>query len=196
MKQSAESRWRSTIELPHYSSSIEHPSLMTYSTPHQAAAMHPTAQPVSTTQYVAPPWQGKFALFTSKPGSKTPYSGRISIAAADIPQVVAYLQQAIPSQRGDVELWLSGFVNTAKNTGQQYIGGYVSPQTQGLAVRYGQQQVALQQAHAGQQQAMVNAQQHAYGQSQAPQPQPQPAPLPAQPGPQDQQQLLSNNPPF
>ena len=163
--------------------------MTTFSSPHQAAAMHPTAQqPVSTTQYVAPPWQGKFALFASKPGSKTTYSGRISIAAADIPQAIAYLQQAQPNQRGDVELWLSGFVNTAKNTGQQYIGGYVSPQTQGLAVRYAQQQMAMQQAHARQEQAMVNAQQHAYGQPQPPQPQPQSAPLPTQPSPGDVQQ--------
>ena len=191
------------IDLPHYSSSLEHPSLkplMTFTSPHQVTVMNPTAQqPVSTTQYVAPPWQGRFSLFPSKPGSKSPYSGRISIPAADIPQVIAYLQQATPSQRGDVELWLSGFVNTAKNTGQQYIGGYVSPQTQGLAIRYGQQQVALQQAHAGQQQAMVNAQQHAYGQPQAPQAQPQPAPLPAQPSPegvQQAQQWAAENPPF
>ena len=155
---------------------------MTFSTPHQAAAMHPTAQqPVSTTQYVAPPWQGKFALFQSSRG-KAPYSGRISFNGGDVPQLIAYLQQTQPNERGDVELWLSGFVNTAKTTGQQYIGGYVSPQTQGPAVRYGQQQSApalVQQAQAGQQQAMANAQHHVYGQP-APGQQSQPAPLPAQ----------------
>ena len=112
---------------PHYASSLEHPSVM------QA--------PVSTTQTVTPAWQGKFALFPARPGSKVQYSGRVSIPSDVVPQLVAYLQSTPPSERG-VELWLTGFMNTAKNTGQQYIGGYVSPQQQGPAVAYAQQQMA------------------------------------------------------
>lgn len=136
-----------------------------------------TQAPVSTTGFVKPPWQGNFALFTGKkPGQ---YSGRVSIPAALIPQVIAYLQQAPHNQRGEVEFWLAGFQNTSKQ-GLPYIGGYVSPQNpnRGHAVNYANGGlVAQQEAQAGQQQAMANAQQHVYGQP-APGQQPQPAPEP------------------
>ena len=107
-----------------------------------APAPSPAPAPVSTTQAVRPAWQGKFALFSAKPGSTAQYSGRINIPAAVVPQLVTYLQTMPPNQRGDVELWLTGFLNTPKAGGEQYIGGYVSPQQQGPAVAYAQQQMA------------------------------------------------------
>lgn len=109
--------------------------------PQQQAPMPQQQAPVSTTQRVAPPWQGKFALFTSKPGSKFQYSGTIGLPAAELPAIIAYLQSCQPDQYGHVQLWLTGFLNTSK-TGQQYIGGYAAPQTQGAAVTYAQQQTA------------------------------------------------------
>lgn len=168
------------IDLPHCSSSLEHPSLMTQApVPTQFAPQ----QPVSTTQPVrmAPVWQGKFALFqNNKPGSKSAWSGRVSIPADALAMVIQTLQTTTPNERGDIELWLTGFNNTSRS-GLQYIGGFVAPQTneQGPAVQYANQQLAapgmVQQAYAGQQQAMNNAQQQVYRQP-VPAPQPQPAP--------------------
>lgn len=161
--------------LPHCSSSLEHPSLMT-----QAVPYAPQPQPVSTTQFVRPPWQGKFALFAGKKQGQ--YSGRVNIPADVIPQLIAYLQQTPPNQRGDVELWLAGFQNVSK-AGQQYIGGYISPQdpNRNHAVNLANGGLVpagmVQQAYQGQQQAMANAQQHVYGQP-APSQQPQPTPQP------------------
>ena len=108
-------------------------------------------QPVSTTQSVpqAPQWQGKFALFQStNPGARSQWSGRISLPAAEIAAIVHYLQTALPDQRGNVELWLTGFNNVSK-AGLQYIGGYASPMqaNQGLAVQHANNQ--LQQAQPG-----------------------------------------------
>lgn len=134
-------------------------------------------QAVSTTQFVRPPWQGKFALFQATRPGKAQWSGRVSIPQQDVQAVIAYLQQAIPNQRGEVELWLLGFNNQAKS-GLQYIGGFVSPQdpNRGPAVNLANGGL-VQQAYQGQQQAMSNAQQQVYGQP-VPTQQPQPAPQP------------------
>ena len=112
----------------------------------QAPAPAPMQAPVSTTQAVrpAPAFQGKLALFpNTRPGAKSAYSGRMSLPAQAIPAIVQYLQTTPPNERGDVEFWLVGFLNTSK-AGQQYIGGYVSPQqaNQGLAVQHANQQLA------------------------------------------------------
>ena len=128
---------------PHYATSIEHPSVMQAPAPMQPTQPMQPMQRVSTNQTVAPDWQGKFALFSAKPGAKCQYSGRLSIPAAELPRFIAYLQMMQPNQRGDVECWLTGFLNTPKAGGNQYIGGYVSPQTQGPAVAYAQQQQAM-----------------------------------------------------
>lgn len=100
--------------------------------------------PVSTTQQVLPPFQGKFALFlnTKNPQSKSNYSGKLSFNVALIPDLVAYLQSHQPDERGNVNLFLVGFDNQSR-TGVAYIGGYASAeQARGPAVQYGQQQAA------------------------------------------------------
>ena len=110
----------------------------------------PAQQPVSTVQTVppAPQWQGKFALFQStNPQAKSQWSGRVSLPAAEIAAIIHYLQTTPPDQRGNVELWLTGFNNTSK-TGLQYIGGYAAPMqaNQGLAVQHANQQLAASPA--------------------------------------------------
>ena len=138
-------------------------------------------QAVSTTQFVRPAWQGKFALFQATRPGKVQWSGRVSIPQQDVQAAIAYLQQAVPNQRGEVELWMTGFNNQAKS-GLQYIGGFVSPQdpARGPAVNLANGGL-VQQAYQGQQQAMANPQQHVYGQP-APGQQPQPTPQWTEPG--------------
>lgn len=111
--------------------------------------MQPMQAPVSTTQAVQQPasFSGKFALFQStRPDAKAPYTGRASFSAQDVPALIQYLQTTPPNERGDIEFFLSGFNNTARNSGVQYIGGYVNPNQprQGAAVQYASQQVQQQ----------------------------------------------------
>ena len=137
-------------------------------TPHQAAVMHPTAQqPVSTTQQVpqGAVFQGKFALFNNtKPGAKSQFSGRVTFSQYEVAQVIHYLQTTMPNERGNIEMWMTGFNNTSK-TGISYIGGYVAPQQaqQGVAVQYANQQ-QLGQVASYAQQGTQQVQQQVYAQ--------------------------------